>query len=86
MIFSSSLFLLYFLPFFLLVYWLLDRQFRNMFLLLVSVFFYAWGAPKFVFYVMGKGFMMLVRFHPSAWRKALIWEERLDRQHDTVSG
>lgn len=30
--------------------------------------------------VMGKGFMMLVRFHPSAWHKALIWEERLDRQ------
>ncbi|MFZ4521609.1 MAG: MBOAT family O-acyltransferase [Bacteroidales bacterium] len=53
MIFNSSLFLLYFLPFFLLIYYLLDRKFKNWFLLLVGVFFYAWGAPKFVFFLMG---------------------------------
>ena len=53
MIFSSSLFLLYFLPFFLIVYFLIDRKFKNWLLLVASIAFYAWGAPVFVFYVMG---------------------------------
>jgi alginate O-acetyltransferase complex protein AlgI len=53
MIFNSSIFLLYFLPGSLVVYYLLNRQLRNLFLLLVSIFFFAWGAPKFVFYLMG---------------------------------
>jgi alginate O-acetyltransferase complex protein AlgI len=51
MIFSSSIFLLYFLPFFLVAYYLIDRKFKNWVLLFASIFFYAWGAPKFVFYV-----------------------------------
>ncbi|MCX6268921.1 MAG: MBOAT family protein [Bacteroidetes bacterium] len=53
MIFNSSLFLLYFLPFFLIVYYLLGQKFKNWFLLLAGIFFYAWGAPKFVFFLMG---------------------------------
>jgi alginate O-acetyltransferase complex protein AlgI len=53
MIFNSSIFLLYFLPGSLIIYYLLDRQFKNIFLLLVSIFFFAWGTPKFVFYLMG---------------------------------
>jgi alginate O-acetyltransferase complex protein AlgI len=53
MIFSSSLFLLYFLPFFLIVYFLIDRNYKNWVLLIASILFYAWGAPKFVFFVMG---------------------------------
>ena len=53
MVFSSSLFLLYFLPLFLVIYFLLAGQYKNGFLLLVSIFFYAWGAPVFVFYVAG---------------------------------
>jgi alginate O-acetyltransferase complex protein AlgI len=53
MIFSSSVFLLYFLPAFLVVYYLLDRKFKNWWILLASIFFYAWGAPKFVFVVAG---------------------------------
>jgi alginate O-acetyltransferase complex protein AlgI len=51
MIFSSSLFLLYFLPFTLLLYYLADQKFKNWILLLSSIFFYAWGAPKFIFYM-----------------------------------
>jgi len=51
MIFSSSLFLLYFLPFFLVAYWIIDRKFKNWILLFASIFFYAWGAPGFVFFV-----------------------------------
>ena len=53
MIFSSSVFLLYFLPIVLIISWLLDRKFKNWFLLAASIFFYAWGAPEFVFYVGG---------------------------------
>ncbi len=53
MVFSSSLFLLYFFPVFLIVYYLLPRKAKNPFALLASIFFYAWGAPSFVFIVLG---------------------------------
>jgi alginate O-acetyltransferase complex protein AlgI len=53
MIFSSSLFLLYFLPGFLILYYLIDRKFKNLWILLASTFFYAWGAPKFIFFLAG---------------------------------
>ena len=49
MVFSSSLFLLLFLPIFLLVYNLLGKNYKNYFILVASIFFYTWGAPKFVF-------------------------------------
>ena len=50
--FNSNLFLFYFLPFFLIIYYLISRKYRNGLLLLVSLVFYAWGAPEFVFIVM----------------------------------
>lgn len=53
MVFSSSLFLLYFLPGFLIIYYLLPRSAKNIFTLLASIFFYAWGAPDFIFLVLG---------------------------------
>lgn len=53
MIFSSSLFLLYFLPLFLLVYHLVGKQFKNYVILGASIFFYSWGAPKFLFVILG---------------------------------
>lgn len=49
MVFSSTVFLFIFLPLVLAGYYLLDRKFRNYFLVLVSLFFYAWGEPKFIF-------------------------------------
>ena len=49
MVFSSIAFLLYFLPLFLLVYYLSPKKLKNYVVLLFSVVFYAWGAPKFVF-------------------------------------
>lgn len=49
MVFSSIAFLLYFLPLFLLVYYASPKQFKNYVILLFSIVFYAWGAPKFVF-------------------------------------
>ena len=48
MVFSSHIFLLYFLPAFLLLYFLVPAKWRNGVLLLASVVFYAWGAPDFV--------------------------------------
>lgn len=52
MVFSSTVFLFLFLPLTLCIYynpWLTGRRFRNVFLLLVSLLFYAWGEPVFVF-------------------------------------
>lgn len=51
MVFSSSLFLVYFLPIFFGFYLLAPRNSRNYVALLGSTFFYAWGAPLFVFVV-----------------------------------
>ncbi|HRS40157.1 MAG TPA: MBOAT family protein, partial [Bacteroidia bacterium] len=49
MVFSSALFLLYFLPLFLLVYHIVGERWKNGVILLFSLFFYSWGAPRFVF-------------------------------------
>ncbi|WP_209341150.1 MBOAT family protein [Flavonifractor sp. AGMB03687] len=56
MLFSSSIFLFLFLPLVLVIYYLPLRKFRqgqNVFLLLASLFFYAWGEPWFVLVMMG---------------------------------
>ena len=53
MIFSSTIFLVYFLPIFLLIYFLLKgKKIKNAFLLLSSILFYSWGAPKFIFAIL----------------------------------
>jgi alginate O-acetyltransferase complex protein AlgI len=49
MVFSSSLFLLFFLPLFLLGYFLVPYRYKNAWTLVASVLFYTWGAPVFVF-------------------------------------
>lgn len=51
MVFSSSIFIFCFLPIVLLIYYLLKVEYRNVFLLLSSLFFYAWGEPEFVFVI-----------------------------------
>lgn len=50
MLFSSIVFLFYFLPIVLVTYYLLRKSYRlkNIFLLVASLFFYAWGEPWFV--------------------------------------
>ena len=53
MVFSSSLFILYFLPAFLIIYFILPQKLKNYFALIASIFFYAWGAPVFIFIVLG---------------------------------
>ncbi len=53
MLFSSNLFLFLFLPIVIIGYYLLGKQYRNIFLLIMSLLFYAWGEPKFVFIMIG---------------------------------
>lgn len=53
MVFSSTIFLLYFLPIFLLAYHLIGKRYKNICILIASVLFYSWGAPKFVFVILG---------------------------------
>ena len=48
MVFSSNIFLLYFLPVFLLIYFVCPRRFRNYVILLFSIVFYAYGGPEFI--------------------------------------
>ena len=48
MVFSSLLFLFRFLPIVLLGYFVTPKKYRNLFLLLFSLAFYAWDTPKFL--------------------------------------
>lgn len=49
MVFSSIVFLLYFLPLFFLCYYATPKKYRNWTLLSFSIVFYAWGAPFFIY-------------------------------------
>jgi len=54
-VFSSIVFLFYFLPAFLVVYTAVPgTRLKNLVLLLVSLLFYAWGEPGFVFVLCGQ--------------------------------
>jgi alginate O-acetyltransferase complex protein AlgI len=64
MVFSSIVFLLYFLPLFLLIYYICDAKYKNAVILIGSIFFYAWGAPKFIFVIL---FTTLLDFYLVRW-------------------
>lgn len=57
MVFSSTLFLVWFLPLFLVGYHLIDRRWKNHFILAASIFFYSWGGPVFIFAILGTTFL-----------------------------
>ena len=48
MVFSSSIFLFYFLPVFLAVYLLVGRRLKNPVALFFSLLFYGFGSPRFL--------------------------------------
>ena len=54
MVFSSNIFLFFFLPIFLIAYFITPQKFRNYTLLLFSLVFYAYGAPDFVLVLVGE--------------------------------
>ncbi len=64
MVFSSVSFLLYFLPIFLLLYTIASPAYKNWIILFFSVYFYSWGAPRFVFLLLGSTLLdfYLVRY------------------------
>lgn len=64
MVFSSVVFLLYFLPAFLITYYFANKKYKNIVILIFSIFFYSWGAPKFIFVILGTTFL---DFHLVKW-------------------
>lgn len=59
MVFSSTIFLCVYLPLVLLGYYICPKKGRNLFLLIASLVFYAWGEPKYVFLMM---FSILINY------------------------
>lgn len=59
MVFSSTLFLFYFLPGFLLLYYAVPARFQNLVALVASLLFYAWGGLNFLALFLGS---VLVNF------------------------
>lgn len=53
MVFSSFTFLIFFLPFTLVILYLLPHKFRNMFLLIMSLIFYMWSSPQYLLVMIG---------------------------------
>lgn len=64
MVFSSILFILFFLPAFIAVYFLVPQKLKNIVILLFSIVFYSWGAPRFIFVILGTTFL---DFHLVRW-------------------
>ncbi len=71
MVFSSIIFLLYFLPIFMVGYFFTPKKLKNIVLLIGSVLFYAWGAPKFIFVIL---FTTFLDFHLVAIMDKLVSE------------
>ena len=83
MVFSSHLFLFYFLPVALLVYYLLPRRAQNVGLTLLSYVFYGWVNPLFVVLMFGStildyfcGLVVAGQFSRGAWSRPVPMLER----------
>src|SRR5262245_39916872 len=78
MVFSSTIFLVAFLPPVLAGYFLCPRAIRNSFLILASLLFYAWGEPRYVVILAATaGFnwaagLWIARAPDRRWRLALV--------------
>ncbi len=53
MVFSSITFIFYFFPIFFICYFLAAKKYKNLLILAGSIFFYSWGAPRFIFVILG---------------------------------
>ena len=53
MLFSSIPFLYYFLPAVIFLYFIVPFKFKNFILMLLILFFYAWGEPIYLFFMIG---------------------------------
>lgn len=76
MVFSSSLFLLYFFPFFLIIYYISPYKLRNLIIVSASILFYSWGGPKYIFIIFFSiliDFFIAKQIHKSQGKKRKIW-------------
>ena len=48
MVFSSLVFLYFFLPIVMILYFVLPMKAKNLLILVTGLFFYAWGEPKYI--------------------------------------
>ena len=73
MVFSGIPFLYYFLPWTLLVYFIVPNRFKNAVLLVSSLFFYGWGEPRYLVFMVlsilqGYIFGLLIEKNRNTWR------------------
>ncbi len=77
MIFSSITFLYYFIPWVVLLYFLVPRRLKNSILLLASLIFYAWGEPLYLIYMLVsivQGYILgiLIEKYCNRWQSKLF--------------
>lgn len=75
MVFSSVHFLFYFLPIFLLLFHITPASYKKYLLIFASLYFYAWGAPIFIFTVLGScllDFYLIRQFEKSIHKKKYL--------------
>ena len=76
MLFSSGIFLIYFLPIILGGYWFIPKKGKNAYLLTASLFFYWWGAPTFSIIVLltsSLNFFIARQLTDSPKKKLYLW-------------
>ena len=78
MLFSSIPFLYYFLPCVIILYFAVPKCLKNSVILLSSLFFYAWGEPEYLIFMLisitqGYVFGILIeRYHDRKWSKIFL--------------
>lgn len=79
MVFSSLTFLFLFLPIVIILYYIIPKQLKNLFILISGLFFYAWGEPIYVFIMIASTLidyfagLVIYKFgHKPAMRKAAL--------------
>ena len=77
MLFSSIPFLFYFLPLVILLYFAVPKKLKNLVLLLSSLFFYGWGEPRFLVFMLvsiiqGYIFGLLIEKHSGTKRSKVF--------------
>jgi alginate O-acetyltransferase complex protein AlgI len=78
MVFSSFIFIFYFLPAVVAVYLLAPKVVRNFTLICASLVFYAWGEPRFIpllLLLCACDFLLarLIQGNPGRWAQAYLW-------------
>ena len=79
MVFSNSVFLFVFLPIVLLGYYLMRGKIRNYWLLIVSLIFYGWNKPEFLWILIASillnyiGAIFVEKVKRKGWKLLLLW-------------